>query len=688
MDITMNKVIMGQMPKAFQDGTYQDITFSVTEDCNLRCKYCYMFHKTSFKKMSFETAKRAIDLILQDEPKYEYVVWNFIGGEPTLEMDLIDKITDYIRITLFRLDHPWKYKHMFSIGTNGLLYKSNKVQDYLKKNENFVDVSITIDGNKEKHDMSRIRKDGSGSFDEVKENVLLWLEQTKNQKQTNTKATFSSDDLPFLSESIISLWDIGIDYVMANVVYEDVWKEKDPEIFYEQLIKLADKICEQDLWDKKSVRFFDSNIGYPMSESDRKAKFCGTGNMIAISADGRFYPCIRFLDFCMSNGSAGFEVGDIDCGIDQIKSSVFEGLTIERISPIKCKECNISLGCFSCAGNSYNDTNCLSVYHRATYNCEMFKMQVKANKYLWTKYSKQKNAISPLELSKFGAFTNNNWRLDGLTYLYIITSDDVLPFCNYSSHGRDRLDEYTLQRAIDYAYEKNMVPVWVSNEPSYLSGLTDYFTNIKIFPIESNYEKKSVIEFLIPIYQCGISDLKNNIESTSIVILNVDNNNIEKLHFYCKSLLSHYKRVNINKVNLLSWNKNDCISYETQVSKLTEDGLLSKTNLYADKIRLNCKAGDNSFALCPDGNIYACPAFYYLHNNSAICSLEDDITKKDNIDYYKPSKSVECSDCEHYQCKYCLYHNYLNSGDVTVPGEISCRIAGIENKAKKQMINT
>lgn len=43
--------------------------------------------------MSWEVAKAAIDYILshEDDMKEESVVWDFIGGEPFLEIDLIDK---------------------------------------------------------------------------------------------------------------------------------------------------------------------------------------------------------------------------------------------------------------------------------------------------------------------------------------------------------------------------------------------------------------------------------------------------------------------------------------------------------------------------------------------------------------------------------------------------------------------
>ena len=96
------------------------ITFIVTKDCQLACKYCYLVGKNTKERMSFDVAKAAIDYLLDnsDYIKSESVVWDFIGGEPFLEIDLIDKISDYIKIELFKRNHPWFNKYRFSFSTN------------------------------------------------------------------------------------------------------------------------------------------------------------------------------------------------------------------------------------------------------------------------------------------------------------------------------------------------------------------------------------------------------------------------------------------------------------------------------------------------------------------------------------------------------------------------------------------
>ena len=75
-------------------GVTKYITLIVTKDCQLACKYCYLVGKNSKERMTWEVAKQAIDYILNHENEFreESVVWDFIGGEPFLEIDLIDQI--------------------------------------------------------------------------------------------------------------------------------------------------------------------------------------------------------------------------------------------------------------------------------------------------------------------------------------------------------------------------------------------------------------------------------------------------------------------------------------------------------------------------------------------------------------------------------------------------------------------
>ena len=210
--------------ESWQSGIAKSITFIVTKDCQLACKYCYLVGKNEKERMSWDVAKKAIDYILNHEKEYqeESVVWDFIGGEPFLEIDLIDHICDYIKKELFRRNHHWFNSYRFSFSTNGINYDSDKVQHFIAKNKSHLSIGITIDGTKAKHDLNRIWKGSGkerGSYDDVVRNIPLWLKQFPHG---GTKVTISSADIPYIKESVIHLYSLGIHEVNINCVFDDV----------------------------------------------------------------------------------------------------------------------------------------------------------------------------------------------------------------------------------------------------------------------------------------------------------------------------------------------------------------------------------------------------------------------------------------------------------------------------------
>ena len=131
----MKKYLMGTWVEGWREAKAQNLTFIVTEDCNLRCKYCYVTHKSSNARMTFETAKKFIDYIFKIKRNEQHaVILDFIGGEPFLEIDLIDQICDYFKIKAFELNDEWYWNYRINVCTNGVNYNAEKIQNFIKKN--------------------------------------------------------------------------------------------------------------------------------------------------------------------------------------------------------------------------------------------------------------------------------------------------------------------------------------------------------------------------------------------------------------------------------------------------------------------------------------------------------------------------------------------------------------------------
>ncbi|WP_235838993.1 radical SAM protein, partial [Desulfosporosinus metallidurans] len=146
----IDEIKMGNLPEQWGGTSIKTVTMSITENCNLACKYCYMTGKNSTNKMTVDTAKKVVDYVLENKNTFneEAVVWEFIGGEPFLEIDLIDAVSDYIKQRMYMLGHKWFSNYMFNFSTNGLLYDTTKVQNYINKNRKHVSIGISVDGNK------------------------------------------------------------------------------------------------------------------------------------------------------------------------------------------------------------------------------------------------------------------------------------------------------------------------------------------------------------------------------------------------------------------------------------------------------------------------------------------------------------------------------------------------------------
>ena len=295
---------------------------------------------------------------------------------------------------MYRRNHHWFDSYRFSFSTNGINYHTPKVQDFIKKNINHLSIGITIDGTQRKHDLNRIWKtpemeqgiapkpeEERGSYADVVKNIPLWLEQFPNG---GTKVTISSADIPYIKESVLHLYSLGIHEVNINCVFENVWKEGDDKRFEEQLMQLADAIIEGEYYKDYACSFFAEHIGRPMDCTTQNQNWCGAGKMLAVDAEGNFYPCTRFAQYSLRSKKAWI-IGNVDEGIDKNKLRPFLCLDRCTQSTQECIDCEVADGCAWCQGENYDAADTPTIYQRATAICKMHKARVRANNYYWNK---------------------------------------------------------------------------------------------------------------------------------------------------------------------------------------------------------------------------------------------------------------------------------------------------------------
>jgi len=375
---------LGKPHEGWEQGHAKTVTFIVTENCQLRCKYCYLVGKHAGGRMDFDIARRTVDYLIKERELFAEpsVIWEFIGGEPFLEIELIDRISDYIKTRMFETDHPWFDAYRFSFSTNGLMYADPRVQRYVEKNRTHISIGITLDGTQRKHDLQRVFPDGRGSYAEVIKAIPLWLKQFP---AASTKATIGHDDLPFVKESVLHLWSLGIKHVNMNCVFENVWQDGDDALLEEQLRALADHVLEHRLYRDYHCSLFQETVGRSLDPERDTQNWCGAGKMLAVDGRGDFYPCIRFAGFSLQHRMARV-IGNCFSGINTNKLRPYLSLDRRTQSPPECMSCEVNGGCAWCQGANYDFAETDTISQRATFICKMHKARVRANQYYWDRF--------------------------------------------------------------------------------------------------------------------------------------------------------------------------------------------------------------------------------------------------------------------------------------------------------------
>jgi len=125
------------------------LALSVTGDCNLRCRYCYARGGEERTSMDWPKARRAIEVMAECFDSFKI---QFTGGEPLLNLDLIDKVVKHL--------HESGLKVPCQVQTNATLINSD-VAERLESLK--IGVGVSLDGPPSLNDALRPFQDKRGS---------------------------------------------------------------------------------------------------------------------------------------------------------------------------------------------------------------------------------------------------------------------------------------------------------------------------------------------------------------------------------------------------------------------------------------------------------------------------------------------------------------------------------------------
>lgn len=394
--------------KDFPEYNGKSITFGVTNDCNLRCTYCYIHEKTKDMDMTFDIAKKIIDTMYANQHQYfddplsksnmelgktdstrklyHRLIFDFIGGEPLIRTGLVDQICDYIKYK--NIKDGLNYSFLFNMTTNGITYLDKETRKYIKKNQPLLSVGMTIDGTQEMHDSCRIFENGNKSYDIVRKSIA---QRNEDLPGSGTKVTIAPENLPYLAEAIIHLWtEVELQEVPANVVFEDKWSDEDSIIFERELIKLKNFLLKDKNYTRYFTTLFDEQIGRPIPASQIAPPCGGNGAMLHWMHDGSFYNCIRYAPNSCKDGK-GFKLGDFEQGWNDEAYKYLCGMDRRTSSDDECFNCEVATGCAYCPGAQYDYFGDPNI--RAKYICNMHKARVKVSKIFFEELHEQAEDI-------------------------------------------------------------------------------------------------------------------------------------------------------------------------------------------------------------------------------------------------------------------------------------------------------
>ncbi|MBO4626812.1 MAG: thioether cross-link-forming SCIFF peptide maturase [Lachnospiraceae bacterium] len=354
--------------KARTSGVVKALCLHVAHTCNLNCSYCFAsqgrFHGER-AIMSLETAKRAIDFLVENSGTRRNLEVDFFGGEPLLNWDVVKQTVAYAR----SIEKEKGKNFRFTLTTNGMLV-DDEVIEY--SNREMHNVVLSLDGRKEVHD--RFRKDyaGKGSWDVIVPKFQKFVE-ARGGKNYYMRGTFTHANPDFL-EDIKTMLDLGFtELSMEPVVCAPgdpmALTEEDLPIVCEQYEKLAELMLER----SKEGRPF-TFYHYMIDLEDgpciyKRISGCGSGTeYMAVTPWGDLYPCHQFV------GEEGFRLGDIWNGVTN--GAVQEDFASCNVyAREECRDCWARLYCAGgCAANAFHATG--SVRGVYDYGCKLFKKRL------------------------------------------------------------------------------------------------------------------------------------------------------------------------------------------------------------------------------------------------------------------------------------------------------------------------
>ena len=339
----------------------------ICHDCNFRCRYCFAdegAYHAKRESMSLETAKAAVDFLIENSGNRKVLEMDFFGGEPLMNFSVIKDTVAYAKP---RGAETGK-KFLFTTTTNALLLNDEIIEFFNAEMENVV---LSLDGRPEVHDAIRKSINGKGTYALIIDKIKKFV-QLRGDKSYYVRGTFTAKNLDF-GKDVLFIADQGFDSISMEPVVTEI---EDLQIREEHLPRIKEEyenLCDEYLKryaEGKGFNFFHFNVdleGGPCLS--KRVSACGAGNeYFSVLPNGDLYPCHQFAS------DKEFYMGDVWQGIvhPEIREKFKNSCLFTRK---KCADCFAKFICSGgCNANNYHYCGDIDTPYEMT--CEMMKKRI------------------------------------------------------------------------------------------------------------------------------------------------------------------------------------------------------------------------------------------------------------------------------------------------------------------------
>lgn len=352
-----------------QDTVVKALCLLVAHTCNLNCSYCFASQGTFHGNqglMSFETARRSIDFLIEHSGSRRNLEVDFFGGEPLVNFDVCKKTVAYARSV--EKEHNKNFR--FTLTTNGVGL-NDEVTEWA--NRECYNVVLSLDGRKEVNDRFRVDRAGRGSYDRIVPNFQRFV-AARGDRNYYMRGTFTHFNTDFTRDIVHMADDLGftqlsMEPVVTGPESPSRLTEEDLPTLYEQYEWLAKDMLRREK-DGRPITFYHYMIDLTHGPCIyKRVSGCGSGTeYMAVTAWGDLYPCHQFVN------DPEYRLGSVWDGIDREDiRDAFRDCNV--YSRPECRTCWARLYCAGgCAANALHSTGDLhGVYE---YGCRLFRKRM------------------------------------------------------------------------------------------------------------------------------------------------------------------------------------------------------------------------------------------------------------------------------------------------------------------------